>query len=616
MRGNKRHRNDVRVAASRPAGASASRQIVARRLGSTLPCFCRNPWNSQCAVLAATLLVLSGCFSRREEPPTGPIRPKDGAASPIRLRDVTNETGITFEHTDGSSGRRYIIEAMSAGLALFDYDGDGLIDIYFLNGSPLLGTEVDVPPTNALYRNEGDWRFTDATQDAGVGDLGFGLGVTVGDYDNDGDLDLYLNNYGPNVLYRNNGDGTFTDVTEEAGLANGNLVGAGASFLDMDADGDLDLYVANYLEFSYDIHVERMVNGVPSYPVPRDYDPIPDTLYRNNGDGTFTDVSIISGVKQHAGTGMGMVSADYDGDGDTDVFVLNDVHANFFFENDGTGNFEETAVLNGTAYNWNGIPNGSMGVDCADYDNDGLLDFFMTSYQGEMPVLYRNLGGGFLQDVTVPTGAGKELLAYVNWGTGLVDFDNDGDRDIFVANGHTEDNIELRDKNSAYRVRNRVLMNTGNGKFVDVTDSSGDGLLPVHASRGVAFDDLDNDGRLDAAILNSRERCTILRNESRERYHWLQIQLSGVKANRDGVGAQVKLVAGDLIQVDEVHSGRGYQSHFGSRLHFGLGPRDRVDRIEVRWIGGGVDVLPGGEVDQLIHITEGLEEPGIRKGTP
>jgi len=525
---------------------------------------------------------------------------------PIQLRDVTDQTGIAFRHTDGSSGRRYIIEAMSAGLALFDYNGDGHIDIYFLNGAPLLGTKVDVPPTNKLYRNEGDWQFTDVTGEAGVGDRGFGLGVTVGDFDNDGDADLYLNNYGPNVLYRNNGDGTFADVTQQAGVANGNLVGAGASFLDMDADGDLDLYVANYLEFNYDIHVERMVDGFPSYPMPRDYDPIPDTLYRNNGDDTFTDVSEASGVGQQAGTGMGMVCADYDDDGDTDVFVLNDVHENFFFQNDGSGNFEEMAVLNGAAYNVYGDENASMGVDCADYDNDGRLDFFMTSYQSEMPVLYHNMGGGLLEDATLRTNAGDGVFAYVNWGTGLIDFDNDGDRDIFIANGHTEDNIDLRDASTAYRVRNSLLMNTGDGNFTNVTDSSGNGLLPVHASRGTAFDDLDNDGDIDTVILNSRQKPTILTNESAGENHWLQLRLCGVTTNRDAVGARVSVVAGDLTQIAEVHSGRGYQSHYGSRLHFGLGNRKRIDRVEVRWIGGGVDVLEDVAAEQLITIIESI----------
>jgi hypothetical protein len=527
-----------------------------------------------------------------------------GAQGTIQLRDVTRETGITFRHTDGSSGRRYIVETVTAGLALFDYDGDGDVDVYFLNGAPLLGTQVDVPPRNALYRNEGAWKFTDVTHQAGLGDTGFGLGVAVGDYDNDGDPDVYVNNYGPNVLYRNNGDGTFADVTREAGVAAGDKVGAGACFLDMDKDGDLDLYVANYVKFSYQTHVARQVDGFPEYSGPLDYPPEPDILYRNNGDGTFADASIESGVGAHAATGMGMVCADYDNDGDTDVFIANDEVGNYLFENDGTGKFEEMGLMTGVAYSIDGHELGSMGVDCGDFDNDGWLDFFMTSYQRELPVLYRNLGDRFLEDVTLAAGAGVGSLPYVTWGNSLVDFDNDGDRDIFVACGHLQDNIHLWDDSSAYHVRNILLMNTGDGKFVDVSASSGDGLSVELSSRGAGFDDLDNDGDVDAVVLNSRREPTILRNETASGNHWIQLRIQGVSTNRDGVGARVTVVAGDLTQIDEVHSGRGYQSHYGTRLHFGLGKRDRVDRIEVRWIGGGTDLLEDVGVDQLLTIAE------------
>ena len=524
---------------------------------------------------------------------------------PIRFRDVTNETQIAFLHTDGSSGQRYIPETITAGLALFDYNGDGFVDVYFLNGAPLQGAESsDPPPRNALYRNEGEWRFTDVTDEAGVGDTGFGLGVTVGDYDNDGDQDLFVNNYGPNVLYRNNGDGTFTDVTDQAGVRGGNTVGAGACFLDMDADGDLDLYVANYVKFTYETHLVIQQDGFPQYVSPRGYPYEPDVLYRNNGDGTFADVSAESGVRQHVGSGMGVVAADYDRDGDTDVFVLNDVDGNFFFKNDGNGRFEEIGLIVGTAYNGFGDELGSMGVDCGDYDNDGWLDLFMTSYQGQMPVLYRNLGNDNFKDVTSVTGAGDGSYAHVNWGTGLVDFDNDGDRDIYIACGHLQDNIDFYDSTTAYRTRNILLMNAGNGTFDNVSDAAGNGLQPELSSRGAAFDDLDNDGDVDVVILNSRAGPTILRNDSATGNHWIQLRLRGTTSNRDGVGAQVKVAAGDSVQVDEVHSGRGYQSHWGTRLHFGLGDRNLIERIEVRWVGGGTDVLEDVGVDQLLTIEE------------
>ncbi len=522
----------------------------------------------------------------------------------IRLHDVSAESGIDFVHTDGSSGRHYIIEAMSAGLAIFDYDGDGREDIYFLNGAPLLGTEVDSPPRNALYRNLGSFRFENVSGVSGSDDLGFGLGVTAGDYNQDGFVDIYLNNSGPNVLLRNNGDGTFSDVTVEAGVDNGDKVGAGASFLDIDNDGDLDLYVANYLVFRYELHVVRFTAGYPTYPSPRDYRPVPDTLYRNEGDGTFKDISEPSGVGRCAGTGMGIVAADYDADGDTDVFVCNDVAQNFLFINYGTGNFEEMGLLLGAAYNCFGDENASMGVDCGDYDNDGRLDFMMTSYQGELPVLYRNMGDGRLEDVTAATGAGTGVFQHVNWGVGLVDFDNDGHRDIFIANGHTEDNVDYFDQTTSYKARNTLLWNLGTGRFQEVSRLCGDGLQPVHASRGAAFEDLDDDGDVDVAVLNSREKPTILRNDTPPVHRWLKVHLRGVRQNRFGVGAQVRVHAGKESWVAEVHSGRGYQSHWGLRLHFGLGKHKEVDRLVVRWLGGKIQELGSVPTNQTIVITE------------
>jgi len=504
-----------------------------------------------------------------------------GADEAIVLRDVTKETGITFIHTDGSTGKFYIMETVSAGLALFDYDRDGDVDIYFLNGTALRGAKVDTPAKNALYRNDGSFKFTDVTAGAGVGDTGFALGVAVADYDNDGDLDIYVNNYGPNVMYRNNGDGTFTDVTAQAGVANGNKVGAATHFLDMDKDADLDLFVANYVDFTYDKHQLGSVSGVTRYASPLDYPPTANNLYRNNGDGTFTDVSVESGIADHKGWGMGGICADYDNDGDTDIHILNDAYADFLFQNDGTGKFEEVALMAGLAYNIQGDRLGSMAVDCVDYDNDGWLDFFQTSYNTQMAVLYRNIEGRMFEDVSIASGTGGVTYAPVTWGTGFVDFDNDGDRDIFVACGHLEDTIELYSSLETYFQENILLMNTGDGKFKDVSKSSGDGMKVKLSSRGAGFDDLDNDGDVDIVILNSRREPTILRNDSPNANHWLQIRLRGVKTNRDAVGAHVKVVAGDLTQISEVHSGRSYQSHYGMRQYFGLGDKKKVDRIEV-----------------------------------
>ncbi len=446
------------------------------------------------------------------------------------------------------------------------------------------------------------------TDQAGVGDAGHGMGVAVGDYDNDGDPDMYVNNFGPNVLYRNNGDGTFADVTQLAGVQNGDRVGAGASFLDIDNDGDLDLFVGNYVKFSFDKHVPRTKQGLPYFGGPLDYPQDPNTLYRNNGDGTFTDISIESGIAQHAGYCMGLVCSDYDRDGDTDILVGNDTGANFVFQNDGTGKFEEVGLLSGFAYDGSGNAQGTMGVDCADFDNDGLLDVHVTSYENELATLYKNMGG-FFEDVTRRTGAGMGTLATVKWGNALVDFDNDGDRDIFIACGYLNVNIDNSPTLPPYWASDRLLANTGNGKFVDVTDHSGDGMQVELSGRGAGFDDLDNDGDLDVVILNSRAKPTLLRNDSPNKHHWIDLELRGKSNNRDAVGVRVEVAAGDLTQVDEVRSGRGYQSHFGSRLHFGLAGRDRIDEIRVHWPAVGerkahVDVLENVVVDRVMRIEE------------
>ena len=544
---------------------------------------------------AAILAVIAGlalCHSARSE-------------APILLHDVSPETGIAFPHYDGSSGRRYIMETVASGLATLDYDGDGLIDVYLLNGSPLKGAALNSPPTNRLYRNLGDWKFVDVTQAAGVGDPGFGLGAAVADYDQDGCPDLYISNFGPNVLFRNNGDGTFTNATGASGVGGqpDSKVGAGTCFLDADADGDLDLFVANYLHFTYDLHVPRTHRGFPIYWGPESYRPLPSTLYSNRGDGGFRDVTKASGVDS-PGWGMGMVCADFDDDGDTDIFVADDSMCNYLWENDGTGHFRESGLMAGIGYNFRGEAHGNMGVDCGDFDNDGRLDFYVTSYQTQLAALFRNFGHGFFQDVTVSSRAGSGTGPNVTWGSGLVDFDNDGQKDIFVACGHLLDNVEAFDDSTSYQASNILLRNTGRGTFVDVTASSGNGMAVKRSSRGAAFEDLDNDGDIDVVVVNSRRKPTILRNDSQNDHHWLQVRLRGVRTNRDGVGARVKVVAGDSVFVDEVHSGRGYQSHFGTRLHFGLGERSRVDRVEVRWIGGGTDVLENVPVDRQITLLE------------
>ncbi len=532
------------------------------------------------------------------------------AGQPVHLRELTEHAGIRFRHTDGSSGNRYIVESVSAGVATLDFDGDGLIDIYFLNGAPLPGSETsETPPRNALYRNVGGFRFVDVTEEAGVGDTGYGLGVAVADFNNNGFPDIYLNNYGPNVFYRNNGDGTFTDVSRATGTVNGHQVGAGANFLDINGNGWLDLFVSNYLEFSYDAVETVTVRGFPIYPGPERFPPAPDVLFRNNGDGTFTDISDEAGIAAHAGHGMGTISGDLTDSGHPDIFVANDSTGNFLFVNDGTGRFQEQGLLAGVAYDGDGDLQGSMGADVADYNNNGLLDLYMTAYQQQLATLYQNLGDGRFDDRSLRTGAGAGTYHRVNWGGGFADFNNNGFRDLFIAHGHIHDTIDHFDTSTSYRLPNQLLLNDGGERFMDVSSESGDVTTNVSSSRGAAFDDLNNNGRIDAVILNSRERPTILRNDTQSAGHWIQVRLRGVQTNRDGVGARVRVQAGDRVQIAEVHSGRGYQSHYGTRLHFGLADHPRVDRIQVRWVGGEEEVFDAVAVDQIVTLQEGHGSP-------
>lgn len=537
-----------------------------------------------------------------------PWRCEPGSSpAPIRFADATGSSGIDFVHFDGASGRRYIVEYVSGGVALLDYDNDGLLDIYLLDGARLPGSDPKTPPRNRLYRNEGNWRFTDVTDETGVGDSGHGLGVTAADLTRNGFQDIYVNNFGPNVLYQNNGDGTFTRTEQAAGVTNGDRVGAGVCCLDINGNGHLDLFVANYVKFSYDEHVAPTHRGVPVYPSPLDHAPDPDSLFQNNGDGTFTDVSEESGIAKHAGTGMGAVCFDFDQDGDTDIFVCNDVQANFLYRNDGEGRFEEVGLLAGVAYDFSGVQQGSMGVDCGDYDGDGWLDLFKTTFQNEMPVMYRNSGHGFFEDVTVQTRVGASATTAVTWGTGLVDFDNDGHLDVFMASGHLMDNIAMQDASQQYATQNFVLRNRGNGTFVDVTGQAGDGLAVSAVSRGTAFGDLDNDGRVDGIVLNSRGQVTLLRNETESDCGWLQIRLRGTSSNPDGVGARVVVETGKRRWTREVHSGRGYQSHHGMKLHFGVGhhPDPTVDRVTVHWIGADPDIYKDVPVNRRVTLVQG-----------
>ncbi|XZE19426.1 CRTAC1 family protein [Pirellulaceae bacterium SH449] len=510
----------------------------------------------------------------------------------VHFKEMLGDSGIEFVHENGARGERYVVEPMASGLALFDFDNDGLIDIYFVNGSelpPAIGTDATQPPcTNRLYRNLGNFRFVDVTETAGVGDVSYGLGAVAGDYDNDGDLDLYVSNFGENVFYENNGDGTFTAWPSTTLIANGPKFSAGACFIDIDQDGNLDLYVANYQKFTFDKHFQQRIGDYLFHPGPKDFPPEDDFLFRNLGDGTFQDISLESGIRVRPQPGMGVIAGDFDGDGHPDILVANDSFPNFLFINDGTGKFTEDAAASGVAIDRAGRSNGNMGIEAADLDGDLLIDFFTTTYQEEMPVLYRQIVSGLFEDVTHISKIETTLYPHVNWGVGLEDFDNDGDIDIFVACGHFLDNIQYIDDRTKVKVRNYLLRNNGKGRFTDATLNAGPPLQVEESSRAAGFDDLDNDGRIDIVVLNAQSKPQLLRNQLSDEKadstpnSWLQIQLVGTSSNRDACGAKVIVRSNIDEQIRMVHLGRGYQSHYGKRLHFGLGVATQAEVI-VTW---------------------------------
>ena len=525
------------------------------------------------------------------------------AEGKISFTDVTEAAGLQFRHVDGRSGQRYFLETVGSGTAFFDYDADGFMDIYFVNGTDLPGFNSSVPPTNRLYRNNGDGAFTDVTAQAAVGDTGYGAGCAVADYDNDGDLDLYVTNFGKNVLYRNNGDSTFTDVTDYAGVGD-NRWSLGCAFADYDNDGSVDLYVTNYIDFHFETHTNCTRKGVATYCPPESFKGTPDTLYRNNGDGTFTDVTTIAGVYNEHGKGMGVVFGDYDNDGDADCYIGNDAGENFLYQNSGDGTFTNVGWMAGVEADENGNVQGTMGVDFGDYDNDGLLDLIAINYQQQPNALYRNDNGNFFTDVSFVAGM-ADSLPYVGWGVDFFDVDNDGDKDLLIANGHLQDTVEKYDDTTTYPQRNHLLINNGHGHFADESVNAGGGLQSLKVSRGIATADYDNDGDLDVLICNANDTPQLLRNDGRNQGNWILIRTIGTRSNRAGIGTRIEIHTGDLTQIDEVRGGSSYLSQNDLRLHFGIGAYKRIDRIEARWSSGILDIIRDIAPNQMITIVEG-----------
>ena len=518
--------------------------------------------------------------------------------------DVTITAGIDFEHQRGASKTKHLIETMGSGCAFLDYDSDGLLDVLLING----GTTPDSPPSelhsHALYRNLGNGRFQDVTVRSEIrGNGAYGTGITVGDYDNDGYPDVYITNFGPNILYHNNGDGTFSDVTEQAGVGDP-AWSSSAAFFDFDNDGYLDLYVANYVNYRYDANPVCAEKNIRSYCHPRFFHGVAGRLYRSLGNDRFQDVSEKSGISRLEGKSLGVVAADFDGDEWLDLYVTNDTTRNWLLKNNGDGTFADVTLISGTGYSSDGEAEAGMGVDAGDFDGDGLIDLVVTNYDLETNALYRNEGQWRFSDQRWPAGLAKTDHRFLGFATGFFDFDNDGDQDLLIVNGHVIDNIELIREGFSYAQPNQLLENRGGVFFEDLEFLRHSSVSPK-VGRGAAFGDVDNDGDLDVLISNSGQRPTLLMNQVGEREHWVLLNLIGTKSNRDAVGAKIAITTENSTQRDQITGGGSYLSASDYRVHFGLGSSEIIKTLKIRWPSGTEDVLQNVKTNQILSITEG-----------
>ncbi len=531
----------------------------------------------------------------------------------IRFLDAARSSGLTTPMIyGGAKEKKYILETTGSGVALIDYDSDGWTDIFLVNGSTVDEPTPGRKPINHLYRNLKNGKFEDVTAKSGLGRSGWGQGVCAGDYDNDGAVDLFITYWGSNVIYRNRKDGSFEDVTATAGLKQSRTRwGSGCAFLDYDRDGLLDLFVANYIDF--DLATARPPGSEPFCQFlgmavncgPRGLKGESNLLYRNNGNGTFSDRSDASGVGAVRGNfGLGVLTGDFDNDGWPDIYVANDTNASLLFRNKHDGTFEEIGVFAGVAYNSDGKETSGMGIAAADYNRDGWLDIFKTNFSDESASLYRASGDGFFVEDSEAAGVGRNKK-WVGWGCGFADFDNDGWPDLFVANGHVYPEIDKASRGVSFLQPRILYRNVGNGRFLDISAAAGAAITEPGSGRGVALGDLDNDGATEIVVNNMNALPSVLKLESKPQNHWIGIQAVGVKSNRSGVGARVACVTGKHRQIDEVRSGGSHFSQNDLRVHFGLGASARADLIEVRWPNGVVDRLRDVPADRFIRIKEG-----------
>lgn len=542
---------------------------------------------------------------------TTPSPRNSSPAGPILFEEIAEKAGLHYITATGNTENKNQPQTMVAGIALFDYDGDGYLDVYLVGGAAIPSLEKETPAYwNRLFHNNRDGTFTDVTEKAGLAGIGYGSGVAVGDYDNDGWPDLFVANVTGNQLFHNNGDGTFTDVTAKAGVGGAKLNGkkmwsVGAGWFDYNNDGLLDLFVVNYCvwEVNKDPYC-RVKEGVRGFCHPKYYAPTHNTLYRNNGDGTFTDVSEETGIAKQFGKGMSVTFADYDGDGYLDAFVANDTTQNFLFHNLKGKKFEEVALDAGVGYAPDGIARSGMGADFRDVNNDGLPDIWHTAVEHEEFPLWINQGKGEFQDMTVASGLAK-TNDMSGWGNGIADFDNDGWKDLFVARANVMDNISIQTPSRKYLEPNTIFRNLGNGKFADVSATAGPDFQVEAAHRGVAFGDLDNDGRVDMVVSVLNGPAEIFHNITENGNHWILLKLVGTKSNRMGIGAQIGITTADgKKQWNEVTTAVGYASSSDPRVHFGLGKNEKISEIQIRWPSGITQILKDVAADRVLTIEE------------
>ncbi len=531
--------------------------------------------------------------------------------APIKFEDVAQKAGVNFIVENCPTPQKHQPETMPAGIALFDYDGDGLLDIYVVNGAEMPSMVKTGPKYyNRLFHNHGDGTFTDVTEHAGVAGAGYGMGAAVGDYDNDGRPDLFLANVNGNQLFHNNGDGTFTDVTEKAGLSGPLYKGRkmwsiAAGWFDYNNDGLLDLFVANYC--LWDPRYEPVCMGLDGrgYCHPGSFAPLPNTLYRNNGDGTFTDVSEETGISKVLGKGMGVVFADYDGDGFLDVFVANDNSPNRLFHNIGGTRFEEVGFEAGVAYNDEGTALAGMGADFRDINNDGLPDIWHTAIENETFPLFINEGKGLFRNAGQESRLANLTRSMSGWSNGIVDLDNDGWKDLVVVRSNVLDNIGQISKHFRYAEPNSVFRNLGNGRFADVSASAGDDFTRPAPYRGLAYGDLDNDGRMDLVVTALGAPIRIFRNITDTQNHWVLLKLVGTKSNRMGIGARIRVTTDDgRMRYNEATTSTGYAASSDPRVHFGLGSSRVIKEIEIHWPSGIRQLLHDVTADRILEVTE------------